>query len=176
MGGGCGIEIPFLESDLQGAETTHRSSPNRPPAAARPRSIRLFNVLHQVSRDEVFVIPGAIDVVCVETVVALGMNHEDLWNLFLSDELVHLLMNMAVAVYRPTRMVVVQTMQEVHHGVVAIARRVGRRQVDGKLPFLLQSRAGKGAELNFCATGQLDGTAFCPAAFTGGPVLRRGSL
>src|SRR5262245_23334398 len=117
MGGGRRIEIPSFESNLQGAETTHRSSPNRPPPAARPCSIRLFNVLDQVGCDEVFVIPGAIDVVGVETVVALGMNHEDLWNLFLSNELVHLLMNMAVAVYRPTSMVVVQTMQEVNDWV-----------------------------------------------------------
>jgi hypothetical protein len=93
--------------------------------------------LDQVARDEVLVVPAAIDIVRVEAVVSLGVNHEDLGNLLFSDQLVHLLMDMSVAVDRPAGMVVVQSMEKINDGIIAVAFGIGRRQVDGKLPVLL---------------------------------------
>src|SRR5262245_15469844 len=102
------------------------------------------------------------------------MNHKDFGDFLLGNQLVDLVLYLSISVHRPTRMVVVQSMQKVNDGIATTLLSVAWRQIDRKLAVLVQGGAGEGAELNSCATCQLDRTPFYPAAVTGAAILLGG--
>ena len=105
--------MPALANRSVIEETLDSSGAGKPNSlaaglgSAKFRSIASLDGLDQVLIDVIFVKPGPVQVIRVKAVVSLRVNHEDLRDLLFQDELIYGLVEAAVSVRDPARVIVI---------------------------------------------------------------------